>query len=75
MPEIAVNDYPSGHPLPGKARSNALLYEISALEVIKNTTMGRPKKPETSKSKPAKKSAKPKKIAGQNGNRKSKIIS
>lgn len=45
-----------------KPISKDALYEMSALEIIKNTTMGRPKKPETSdKDKPAKKPAKGKK--------------
>jgi hypothetical protein len=38
-----------------KSISKDALYEISALEIIKNTIMGRPKKPEAEKSKPAKK--------------------
>jgi len=38
-----------------KPISKDALYEISALEIIKNTTMGRPKKPEAEKRKPQKK--------------------
>jgi hypothetical protein len=39
-----------------KPISKDALYEISALEIIKNTTMGRPKNPKTpDKGKPAKK--------------------
>ena len=40
-----------------KPVSKDALYDLSALDAIKNTTMGRPKKPkpETSKSKPPKK--------------------
>jgi len=47
-----------------KPISNALLYEVSALEIIRNTTMGRPKKPKpetADKGKGAKKPAKGKK--------------
>jgi predicted ArsR family transcriptional regulator len=48
-----------------KPISKDALYEISALEIIKDTTMGRPKKPETetkpNKSSTAKKPAKGKK--------------
>jgi predicted ArsR family transcriptional regulator len=45
-----------------KPISKDALYEISALEVIKDTTMGRPKNPKTpDKDKPEKKSAKSKK--------------
>jgi hypothetical protein len=45
-----------------KPISKDALYEISALEIIKNTTMGRPKKPETAdKGKGTKKPAKGKK--------------